>query len=367
MHPSGREYGSTPPAPEGQKTGRWGAVALIVAALLLVTAFVYVAPNLPATIERAVAILSEGGGSNSTPNLQAYSPAIINGSADISFPPAYNVAAGYALGLINQDRSNFSLGPVTLSPNQAGQQHADSMLRYGYIAHYDTQGFKPYMRYTLLGGAGAVFENVAFVSYSLPRYSTVGPIESDLKFLEYSMMYNDNACCNNDHRINILNPLHDRVSIGVAYNSTTLFFVEDFENYYVNLSVSLSKTFIVTMAGSSLDPHVNSTEALLAYDSLPAAETPSQLNSLPGEYDPGTIMGGVLPKSACAIYPIGCPAFQAGITAFADSWQFGASGVDISFSLSDFVNQDGPGVYTIYLVTGSDTSSAITSFSIFVR
>lgn len=341
-------------------------MVLIVAAVLLVTAYVFVVPSLPATIEKAAVLLSQGSGSTPTQNLQFYSPEILNGSADLLFPSDYGDLANYTLGLINQDRSDFGLGSVTLSPIQSGEQHADSMLRYGYFSHYDTQGYKPYMRYTLLGGTGAVFENVAYVSYSRSRYSTAGTVEDDLKFLEYSMMYNDSACCNNGHRINILNPMHDRVSIGIAYNSTTLFFVEDFENYYANMSISLSKTLAVTMTGILLNPQISASQVFIAYDSSPTTLTPSQLDSLPHEYTPGTGVGGVIPKSACAIYPIDCPTFQTGATVYVGIWQFGVSGIDISFSLSAFVNQNGPGVYTIYL-TGSNLSSALTSYSVFVQ
>jgi hypothetical protein len=356
-----------PPPPEGQEGGRLKTVALIIAALVLAAAFVYVVPILPGAIERIATFRGNGGGTNSTEGLQSYSPEILNGSADLSFPPGYGTLANYTLGLINQDRSDFGLGPVTLSPIQSGEQHADSMLRYDYFSHFDTQGLKPYMRYTLLGGTGAVFENVAYVSYQSQHYSTIGPVEGDLKFLEYSMIYNDSVCCNNGHRDNILNPMHDRVSIGIAYNSTTLFFVEDFENNYADLSISLSKTLTVTMIGNLLDPHISSSEAIVTFDNTPVAETPSQLDSFPHEYNAGTILGGVLPKSACALYPFGCSTLQTGTTVYADTWQVGPSSIDISFSLSAFVSQEGAGVYTVYVITGPDTNSAITSYSFFVQ
>ena len=62
----------------------------------------------------------------------------------------------YALSLINSDRQSKGLQNVTLSDVDSGQRHADEMLAYHFLSHWDTKGFKPYMRYTLEGGKGAV-------------------------------------------------------------------------------------------------------------------------------------------------------------------------------------------------------------------
>ncbi len=353
-----------------QRPRTWVAVALIVVALLLVATFVYAVPALPGVVSKAASsFFSQLGGpqtnssqeSSTSQSFTVYSPLILNGSANVSYPTNYDTLAAYAVTLINHDRSNYSLGAVTLSPNRAGQQHAESMLTYDYFSHEDTQGYKPYMRYTLLGGTGGVFENVAFVSYSNIHYTTVSALDDSLKVLEYQMMYNDSVCCQNGHRINILNPLHNRVSIGIAYNSTSLFFDEDFENYYVNMNVTVSKTYTVTMEGTPLSSSVSSSEAFLGFDGLPTAETAFQLNTGPREYTPGTIAGGVLPPCSRS-----CSVFAQGITVYAQTWEFTSSKVLVSFSISDFINRYGPGVYTIYLVTGQDTNSAITSFSVFV-
>ena len=292
---------------------------------------------------------------NSRLNYTVYSPIIQNGSANVSYPPDYASLADYALGLINADRGAFGLSAVALSDNPVGQQHANSMLRFGYFSHFDTQGFKPYMRYTLLDGRGAVGENVAYISGS-------STLKQGLSTLEHDMMYNDVACCNNGHRINILNNLHNYVSIGIAYNSTTLFFVEDFENDYANLTFKVSSSYSVTMTGSPIPSSPIANLAYVTYDPTPTAETRSQLNGGPHEYTPGTLVGGVLPP--CGI--LSCTSFASGITVHADTWRFSSTTVDIAFSLHDFIQAKGAGVYTVYLITGSDTNSAITSISVFV-
>ncbi len=372
------------------------AAALIVAALVLLAAFVVAAPYLSAALKQGYSMLSNfattgpgtltPGGPNGTGtstigslsttveqcssvvavrNLAA--PDISNGSADVAYPADYCALASYALAQINADRAANGTGPVTLGYNQAAQQHADSMLYYGYFSHFDTQGYKPYMRYTLLGGRGADFENVAFYSYSATYYTSTSAAEGAIKALEHAMVYDDLACCNNGHRYNILDPLHNVVSIGVAYNGTHLYFDEEFENDYINLNLqvtgaSSSNPYYVTMTGTPTQ-HVAAPNSIwIAFDGTPAAETPAQLNSGPHEYGPGTLEGGVLPKSGF----LGCAQFVQGTTVCADRWVFSSTSVDITFSLNAFVKNYGTGVYTIYLITGSDTNSAITTLSVFV-
>jgi uncharacterized protein YkwD len=143
-------------------------------------------------------------------------PDIKGGAADITYPPDYCTLASYALQQINADRAANGTGPVSLGYNQAAQQHADSMLYYGYFSHFDTQGYKPYMRYSLLGGHGADFENIAYFSYSIDHFTSTSVVEQGIRDLEHSMVYNDSACCNNGHRYNILDHLHNIVSIGLA-------------------------------------------------------------------------------------------------------------------------------------------------------
>lgn len=257
---------------------------------------------------------------------------------------------------------------MELGYNQAAQQHADSMLYHSYFSHYDVQGYKPYMRYTLLNGKGADYENIAFFSYSIPHYTTTGAVEQAIMALEHSMVYDDAACCNNGHRYNILSPMHNVVSIGVAYNSTFVYFDEEFENDYVSLNFTStgpasSNPYFVTMKGTPIPGTPSPNSIYIGFDNTPSPESTGQLNSGPHEYGPGTIVGGVLPPSGLFG---SCGQFTSGTTVCATTWTFNSKGMDISFSLQDFVKNYGAGVYTVYLITGSSTDSAITSISIFV-
>ncbi len=353
--------------------GHAGAVALILAAIVLGATFLLLSPYAQGLASGQSSIVSWFdavlGGRNETAsnlswtkNLSLYSPLIENGSALVTYPGDYPALSTYALSLINQDRATSDLAAVAYASLDVGQQHADSMLRYGYFSHWDTQGFKPYMRYTLLGGTGAVEENVAYISYPGTHFSSTGAVEAGIKALEYDMMYNDSVCCDNGHRANILNPTHTSVAIGVAYNATTLYFVEDFESYYVNMTFNVSSSYAVSMTGTPVAQVTSPTEILVTYDPPPTAETPYQLNNGPNDYSPGNVTGGVLPP--CSIF---CSSFGEGITVYASKWVFSQTQVDIVFQLSDFVEKYGTGVYTVYLLIGPDTSSAITSISVFVK
>ena len=355
------------------------------------TAFIAVAPYLSTELRQGLTDVSGLGGGgpggvnstftisstgfvtstncSSAVSVQPLTSPDINGStAAVSYPSDYCVLAAYALGLINSDRAANGTGPVSLGYNRAAQQHADSMLYYGYFSHYDVQGFAPYMRYSLLGGKGADFENVAYLSYSAPHYSTTSSVEQAIQYLEHSMVYNDASCCNNGHRYNILDPLHNFVSIGVAYNSTHVFFDEEFENDYINLNFTStgahsSNPYHISMQGTPINGTPRPNSIYISYDSTPAAENRSQLDSGPHEYGPGTLVGGVLPPSGLLG---GCGQFTTGITVCADNWTFNSNEIMISFSLQPFINDHGPGVYTVYLITGSTTDSALTTISVFV-
>ena len=376
-----------PPAPPPGSSGR-RAAGLIVAALFLMAAFLAAAPYLSSALRRGYSVLSGQistgpgvvstgqGDTTATSTTQCSSvvsvkkvapPDIRNGSADIAYPSDYCALASYALQQINADRGANGTGPVALGYNQAAQQHADSMLYYDYFSHFDTQGYKPYMRYSLLGGLGADFENVAFFSYSANHFTSTSAVEDAIGQLEHSMVYNDSSCCGNGHRYNILSPLHNVVSIGVAYNGQSLYFDEEFENDYISLnftstSASAANPYYVTMAGTLTQSVAAPNSIYIAFDGTPAPETAAQLDSGPHEYGPGTLVGGVLPPD----YFGACGRFAQGATVCADTWKFSSAGVDIAFSLKQFVTTYGPGVYTVYLITGSDTSSAITTISVFV-
>ena len=168
----------------------------------------------------------------------------------------------YALTKINEDRKNFGLEPVLQSNNSAAQIQANEILKTKSLSHLTTDGFKPYMIYSLYNGTGYVQQNVAQIRYVLPTdynqnndqkssdlcnkgnkyyYCPILDPYKAIKDLEYSMINNDSKCCNNGHKNNILNKFHTHVSLGIAYNKYILVIVQNFENQYLGSNYTIEK------------------------------------------------------------------------------------------------------------------------------
>jgi uncharacterized protein YkwD len=270
------------------------------------------------------------------------------------YTPSHDELVQFALSLINSDRQENGLQNVTLSDINSGQQHAEEMLAYGYFSHWDKNGYKPYIRYTLAGGKGAVSENIAQVE----NWPAAGiSLKQALNESEWGMM-NDDAAWSWGHKENILNPLHNKVSIGVAYDANFLYFVEDFENDYVSW-IQLNNTNNQIMMEGKLSRQVGEIRQVAIFYDQPAPLTAGQLEQTQyqGGYDTGTYIGSVLP-----------PNWQAtdGITITASNWYRNDNSFKISFSLLKALDIHQHGVCTFYVETGNSTAESLTSYSLFV-
>jgi uncharacterized protein YkwD len=320
-------------------------------------------------------------------------PVIVGNFSKIDYPPDYSALANFTLSVINADRASAGLTAVTLSSVASGQQHADSMAYFGYFSHWDTQGYKPYMRYTLLGGTGSVSENVALDYCTTSPPGTAQPVaatcslqtvENALSGSEWLMMNNDSTCCNNGHRANILDPLHDQVSVGVAFNSTTVYLVEDFEDSYISSESLQLSAGTVTFQGAMQQQESGwmrsaaGSEIAVYYDPTPTNISVSQLDQLTacdqynelsepascqyqGAYDSGTQVSTVF-----APCPLQYVCNSASNYTYAQTWQANSGSFDIVFSLGALEAAHGSGVYTFYLWPAEATPEPITSLSVFV-
>jgi uncharacterized protein YkwD len=277
----------------------------------------------------------------------------------------------YTLSLINKDRSTYGLSNVTLSAETSAQQHANNMLQYDYFSHWDIYGMKPYMRYTLLGGTGAVQENIAYTKSGVKAClaslcTSVGNVNVTmaLKNMEYNFVYNDSICCNNGHRDNILDPQHNQVSIGIAYNSSDVFLVEDFINNYINW-LNDTPTTNTTSMETTLEGSINQSYKLstieISYDPLVANMTTAQLNST-SEYGYGNAVAGVV-NSALNYYP-------SLTTIVADNYYTQGNDFLVSFNMRKLISGNGPGEYTIEIwLNGTQTNSSFigSTYTLFVN
>jgi uncharacterized protein YkwD len=258
-----------------------------------------------------------------------------------------NQVVVYALSLINNDRSAYGLSNVSYSNITSAQQHSDSMLQYGYFSHWDTFGLKPYMRYTALNGTEGVDENVAYI------YNSSGVnVLSALKQMEYSMMYNDAECCNNGHRYNILNPQHNQVSIGVAYNRTTIYLTEDFiDNYIVWQSGTPSyNNGAISLDGAALSGYSLSS-VQISYDAPIMNMTNAQLAKT-SSYGIGKLVAGVGHTGDGRVYY-----FPNVTTINATTYETQNNNFAVSFNMNNLESTYGQGEYNLLVFLTNNTAN----------
>ena len=269
----------------------------------------------------------------------------------------------YALKKINEDRAQFKLSPVELSDNKAAQVHAEDVLTTREISHWMTNGEKPYMTYTRLGGVGHVGQNVG-LSGSADYYQdcTSGfhlcdrtdPFE-DIDQHQYGMMYDD-AESNWGHRDNILEPQHTHVSIGIAYDDYTFVLVQNFEDNYINFIAPVTTNDEDIQLTGRINSNYHFDNFIVFYDELP---TPAiyEANYMQTSYDVGTMIAGVAPLGSH---------FTDIETIRASTWYEKNDFIDIRFSLENIANKEG--VYTIvaWLENEDGEQFPVTNYSVFV-
>ena len=214
----------------------------------------------------------------------------------------------YALNRINYEREKYGLEPLKLFHNNTvAQQHAEEMVTYGYLSHWDINGYKPYMRwgfegYTWFGisesiGAMFIYDGKTWSSWELKE-----AIDNSV----YNMVYND-AESNWGHRDDLLDPCHNYVAIGIAYSSKMFALVINSINDYI---VWLEKPRILgsKLQMSGIIPYrfIDGNDSVpisiyVFYDKPPKKTTAYQLNNeFPSSYGYGETnspIAGVLPKT----------------------------------------------------------------------
>ena len=135
------------------------------------------------------------------------------------------------LSLINEERRKAGVGPIALGDNPAPQIHAENALRGCFRGHWGADGTKPYMRYSLAGGAQRNGENGLGLAYCLDkgaRVSGSGPIETRIENAMRLWMVSQG------HQRNILDPSHHKVNIGLAWDRHNVRFYQHFEAGYLS-------------------------------------------------------------------------------------------------------------------------------------
>ena len=133
------------------------------------------------------------------------------------------------LDLINEARLGEGAAAVKHGDNDAAQLHAESAIENCVSGHWGIDGLKPYMRYSLHGGYQSNGENASGISYcytAADRIRWVLPKQAARRAMEGLM---DSP----GHRRNILEPHHQKVNIGMAFDRHRLQVVQHFEGDYI--------------------------------------------------------------------------------------------------------------------------------------
>lgn len=188
----------------------------------------------------------------------------------------------FMLSLINDERQASGLQKLTWDEiaATAGLLHAKEMAHFGYISHWDLEGYGPDHRYSMNGGLNSVQENVYLYKHSL----NIAPksLEEWKKVIEQA----HKALLESPlHRKNILAPEHTHVGIGIAYEIVgtegRLAIAQEFVNRYVTLQalptrVSLGDSVLLK---GQLDPLADSPILNLVYEEFPSPMSLDELNA----------------------------------------------------------------------------------------
>jgi hypothetical protein len=175
------------------------------------------------------------------------------------------------------------------------------------------------------------------------------------------MLYNDSICCGNGHRNNTLDPNHNQVSIGVAYNKTTVYLVEDFVNNYIqwlNGTPGILSTDPVIYLNGQTTGGTAFSFIQVNYDPTPQNLSDGSLSETKS-YDQGQPVAGV------AYGPYYYENVQ---TIYATKYNVKGNYFNVQFNLSSVVKNYGAGVYTIDLFLTNSTGGKFlgTTYSIFI-
>lgn len=180
----------------------------------------------------------------------------LSGPVSIVAPNASGLSAAelraareYAVELVNAAREEAGLKPVTLVDAPSAQSHADDMRLNCFLSHWGSDGLKPYMRYTLAGGVSFPAENLAGFSFC-----PTGDGTRQLTVRAFIGRATDALLNSEGHAANILDPPHNKVSIGIALEHPNFWlvqlFIDDYLDYTENPSIEGG---VLKLAGSVRD------------------------------------------------------------------------------------------------------------------
>jgi hypothetical protein len=329
-------------------------------------ASVFWVPNDPGSYTLTVFVIDDTSNPGILSNEQRFPVNVENATSRLTTISSYSIPSlkAYALNRINEDRKSFGLSPVVLSDNGAAQNQAEEVLKTRQISHWMTDGEKPYMVYTRFGGSDGMEQNVATATYSEFETCVGSPFQlcskidpyAQIDTLEHMMMYNDTACCEDGHRLNILDKHHTHVSIGIASSDYAFALVQNFENHYVSIDTPLTYDDQNIEVSGKLAGTTSLDSISIYYDDLPSPQI-YDLNRNATSYTSGELVAGVVPQGYTT---------SDATTIQASHWVQYNQMVDIRFDISPILTKSG--VYTIYVIAkdADGEQFPIVAYSIFL-
>ena len=203
------------------------------------------------------------------------------------------------LDLVNQIRVGEGLEPVELGENAAAQIHAEGALKGCYVSHWDSDGLKPYMRYSLAGGYQSNSENGHGLDYCIKYEDGYRAIESIATEVRQAV---DGWMKSPGHRRNMLRPWHRKLNIEIAWDTYNFVAYQHFEGDYVRFeqipAIQDGTLFLSgeLLSGSGLSDR-KALGVQLYYDPPPHSLTSGQL-SRTYCYDNGLHVADISPPPA---------------------------------------------------------------------
>ena len=138
--------------------------------------------------------------------------------APLTGPVGLEEARRYVLGLVNRDRAEAGLEPVTRdeTAERSGQRHVEDMVKHGFTAHWGTDGSVPEQRYTESGGVHFVQENAACFFDGTARELDPNPTFTAAELEQIESAFIHETPPNDGHRKNILKKWHNHLGVGLA-------------------------------------------------------------------------------------------------------------------------------------------------------
>ena len=190
------------------------------------------------------------------------------------------------LALINKHRKKHHKQPVELDIHacRSANKTAQNAALNKYMGHWDSQGKKPYHRYALDGGDAHVSENASGVESTDFFKQDIDEMISLMKE-NHMLMYNERPPLDG-HRLNILDPYHNQLGLGVAYDGSSFCYYEEFINDYLTKSSTKLQNGEVSMLFTIPD-QFNLVGISISYDKPFKPMTRKELNTKTSYLDEG--------------------------------------------------------------------------------